>query len=102
MQNIWGLAVTALFMVISTNAQGERCKANLPDSSVYTGNCVSGIFNGKGKLVWRDGSAYEGHFNDGLMHGAGKLTHSSGWSNEGTYRDVVAGVKPLLFAAALK
>ncbi|HID39142.1 MAG TPA: hypothetical protein EYP36_06475 [Calditrichaeota bacterium] len=59
-------------------AYSESCKVTLPDSSVYSGNCKSGTFNGKGKLVWRDGTTYVGDFKEGLMHGKGIFTHISG------------------------
>ena len=48
MQNILGIGFLALILAMPVNVQGEPCEAKLPDSSVYTGNCESGLFNGKG------------------------------------------------------
>ena len=60
MQNILGIGFLVLIMAMPVNVQGESCEAKLPDSSVYTGNCESGLFNGKGKLVWRVKKGTEG------------------------------------------
>ncbi len=47
----------------------------------YTGNLVSGVRQGKGKITWYDGSTYDGEWNNGQKHGYGK----SVWANGDTY-----------------
>jgi len=48
----------------------------LPDSSIFEGEIKSGLFNGKGRLNWRNGDIYEGDFFNGLIEGHGKLVTS--------------------------
>ena len=67
-----------LVSISSAPAFAETCSAKLPDSSVYVGECENGLFNGNGKLTWRDKSYYEGSFKDGLLHGKGKYVNSKG------------------------
>lgn len=35
------------------------------DGSVYTGNWVGGLRDGKGRMTWADGAVYEGYWKDG-------------------------------------
>jgi len=47
---------------------------NLPDGSIYNGNLVNGLFEGKGKQHWSNGDTYEGEYKKGLYNGFGILT----------------------------
>jgi len=58
----------------------------LPDSSVYSGEVKNGLFNGKGKLVWRNGDEYQGNFVDGLMSGEGHKKLASGEEYTGAFK----------------
>lgn len=84
MKNIHILPVLS-FLLTSTVALAEHCEVKLPDSSVYSGNCDNGLFNGYGTLTWRSGAIYEGSFKDGLINGKGKFTHPEGWYREGDF-----------------
>lgn len=57
----------------------------LPDSSVYTGAISNGLFNGQGKLEWRNGDIYQGTFIDGLISGKGQIKNISGEEYSGDF-----------------
>ena len=76
------LYLSLIVLLISSKLSAETCTANLPDSSSYKGECMNSLFNGIGKLTWRDGSYYHGNFKDGLFQGHSKYHHNSGWSRE--------------------
>ena len=46
-------------------------KLSYYDGSVYEGQVLNGIFQGKGKYTWPNGSFYDGEFVNGEMHGNG-------------------------------
>jgi hypothetical protein len=37
------------------------------DGSVYQGNFKSGVYEGEGKLTWKNGDVYEGGWRDGKV-----------------------------------
>ncbi len=59
----------------------------LPDSALYEGDYLNGMFHGKGKLVWRNGNIYTGEFYEGLMHGHGKMKFGQGDVYIGSFKD---------------
>ncbi|MBL1276381.1 MAG: hypothetical protein COB30_009855 [Ectothiorhodospiraceae bacterium] len=63
----------------------SRITYELPDSSVYEGPIASGLFQGAGKLTWRNGNVYEGAFDKGRMSGVAKLTSNTGDVYEGEF-----------------
>ena len=77
--------LAALLCAASFNSFAETVR--LPDSGVFEGSVVNGLFEGRGTIQWRDGSQYVGEFKQGLMHGTGKYTHPAGYSYEGEYED---------------
>ena len=61
--------------------------AHLPDSAVYRGEYLDGLFHGKGELTWRNGDHYEGEFRRGLMFGKGRFEEAGGGVYEGEFRN---------------
>ena len=67
------LCVTTLFI----NAQTDSCKVLLEKiSGKYTGDCLNGLANGKGKSIGED--TYIGTFKDGFPDGKGKYIFNNG------------------------
>ena len=52
--------------------KAEKVTLHFEDDSIYTGHCIKGVPNGKGKIKYIDGSHYSGSFTRGLKHGQGK------------------------------
>jgi len=61
--------------------------AHLPDSGVYRGEYLDGLFHGQGELTWRNGYRYVGGFRRGLMSGRGRFEEAGGGIYEGEFRD---------------
>lgn len=61
--------------------------AHLPDSGVYRGDYLDGLFHGQGELRWRNGDRYVGGFRRGLMFGQGRLEEANGGVYQGEFRD---------------
>jgi len=61
-------------------------EVKLPDSSVYSGEIKEGLFNGQGKLEWRNGDVYQGAFVNGLIYGKGSIRHVSGEEYNGDFK----------------
>ena len=73
------LILFSLFCVTTQfiNAQTDSCKVLLEKiSGKYTGDCISGLANGKGKSIGED--TYIGTFKDGLPDGKGKYIFKNG------------------------
>lgn len=67
------------FLVIMPyiNAQTDSCKVLLEKiTGKYTGECLNGLANGKGKSMGED--TYTGIFKDGLPNGVGKYVYKNG------------------------
>ncbi|WP_172826958.1 hypothetical protein [Flammeovirga sp. SJP92] len=66
-----------LFITICANAQTNQCKVLLDKiAGKYTGECLNGLANGKGKAIGED--TYTGTFKDGLPDGKGKYLYKNG------------------------
>ncbi|MBK6346636.1 MAG: hypothetical protein IPN08_15455 [Bacteroidales bacterium] len=76
MKNIT-LIIILLVLRLSISAQSDSCKV-LPGkiSGIYTGKCMNGLANGKGKSIGED--TYIGTFKDGLPDGKGKYLFKNG------------------------
>ena len=66
-------------------AGDQQIQDRLPDSAVYEGEYEDGLFQGDGKLTWRNGDVYIGEFKEGLMHGDGQFDAATGDIYEGEY-----------------
>jgi hypothetical protein len=51
--------------------------------AVYEGDFVNGLWNGFGRIDWRDGSIFEGEFREGEITGNGKMIYQNGDIYEG-------------------
>jgi hypothetical protein len=66
-----------LVLTLSIRAQAESCKVLAGKiSGKYTGQCLNGLANGKGKSIGED--TYIGTFKDGLPDGKGKYLYKNG------------------------
>jgi hypothetical protein len=71
------LIIIFLVLTLSNNAQPDTCKVLLVKiSGKYTGKCLNGLANGKGKSIGED--TYIGMFKDGLPDGKGKYFYKNG------------------------
>lgn len=71
------LSTILLVLTLSINAQTDSCKVLLGKiSGKYTGKCLNGLANGKGKSIGED--TYIGIFKDGLPDGKGKYLYKNG------------------------
>jgi hypothetical protein len=70
-------AAILLVFTFTLSAQTEPCKVLLEKiSGKYTGECINGLANGKGKSIGED--IYTGNFKDGLPDGKGKYVFRNG------------------------
>ncbi|MHC1775483.1 MAG: hypothetical protein AB9834_08730 [Lentimicrobium sp.] len=77
--------IVALFLVCSINAQTDSCRVLAGKiSGTYTGKCLNGLANGKGKSSGED--TYTGNFKDGLPDGKGKYLFKNGDIYEGYWK----------------
>jgi hypothetical protein len=76
--------------IIASPTDKDFGEAQLPDSGKYQGQFKNGLFNGKGKIVWRDGSVYEGEFKNGLFEGKGVFHYKNGELYAGQFKDGLA------------
>ena len=53
----------------------EYAKVTLSDNSIYEGECINSIANGRGKRVYEDGQIDEGIFENNELCGYGKRTY---------------------------
>jgi hypothetical protein len=71
------LTIILLVLTLSINAQPDSCKVLLGKiSGKYTGKCLNGLANGKGKSIGED--IYIGIFKEGLPDGKGKYLYKNG------------------------
>lgn len=71
------LTIIFLVLTLSINAQNDSCKVLLEKiSGKYTGTCLNGLANGKGKSIGED--TYIGTFKNGLPDGKGKYLYKNG------------------------
>lgn len=79
------LIIIILFFGKSIDAQNETCKVLLEDiSGKYTGECIDGLADGKGKSIGED--TYIGDFKNGLPHGKGKYVYKNGDTFKGSWK----------------
>lgn len=57
------------------------------DKGTYEGNFHEDMFNGRGRLVWKNGDVYEGDFLNGQRTGRGVLRFANGDVYEGDFFD---------------
>ena len=50
----------------------------LDDGTLYTGQVVDSLFNGRGTCIYPDGTVYEGSWKDGMWDGQGTLRYPDG------------------------
>jgi hypothetical protein len=80
------LIIIFLFLTLSINAQTGSCKVLLEKiSGKYSGKCLNGLANGKGKSIGED--TYIGNFKDGLPDGKGKYVYKNGDNFFGYWKD---------------
>ena len=109
MNRIFLYSLLAIFLPAiaqKADAQTDTCKVLMNEiSGTYTGKCLNGLANGKGKSVGKD--TYTGSFKDGLPDGKGKYEYSNGdvfdgtWSNglkngKGKFQYTLGGKKMML------
>ncbi|PKP27440.1 MAG: hypothetical protein CVU06_01995, partial [Bacteroidetes bacterium HGW-Bacteroidetes-22] len=76
------LTIIILVLTLSINAQSDSCNVLLEKiSGRYTGKCLDGLANGKGKSIGED--TYIGTFKDGLPNGKGKYLYKNGDTFQG-------------------
>jgi len=95
--------IIALFLVHGAFTQTDTCRVLAGKiSGTYTGKCLNGLANGKGKSTGED--TYTGNFKDGLPDGKGKYLFKNGdyfqgyWKNgqkdgKGEFEYTLAGKK---------
>jgi hypothetical protein len=68
---------------------GDKCRARLPDGSVYEGAMRHGANHGPGRLALPDGTEYEGEWAHGRLHGDSCRCHrpTAGETFVGAWRD---------------
>jgi len=82
------ISVLATFTILlAVNVCAETTDIHLPDSSVYRGELKNGVFDGKGKLTWRNGQEYTGDFKNGMMNGVGVFNLSNGSRYRGEFAE---------------
>lgn len=75
-----------IFSITASSALAGTCKVNDQDiSGDYSGGCVNGFANGKGKAIGRD--TYIGNFKQGNKNRSGIYTWASGDRYEGEWKD---------------
>lgn len=60
---------------------------NLPDGSIYIGDCFNGKPHGKGTLTNPDGGKYVGEFREGRIYGQGTMIEVGEWSLTGFWQN---------------
>ena len=58
-----------------------------PDGSIYTGDFVSGLADGTGKIIYPDGSSYEGGWSAGVIEGEGTAIYANGVTYKGSFQN---------------
>ena len=66
---------------------GKGILENYEDNSIYEGEIVFGIKEGKGKIKFNDGTLYEGDFKNDEFDGFGKIIYEDGNSYEGEFKN---------------
>lgn len=75
-----------LVFTLSITAQTDSCKVLLKKiSGEYTGKCLNGLANGKGKSTGED--TYTGTFKDGLPDGKGNYLYKNGDLFQGYWKN---------------
>ncbi len=78
--------IIVLFLALSTIAQTDSCRVLAGKiSGTYTGNCLNGLANGKGKSIGED--TFTGNFKDGLPDGKGKYLFKNGDIFQGYWKN---------------
>ena len=70
------------------NSVLEVVRERYSDGSIYEGQKLNGLRNGKGKFFYADGGIYDGLWKSGYMNGYGVLYYASGKiAYEGEWRN---------------
>lgn len=78
--------IIALFLAHCTIAQTDSCRVLAGKiSGTYSGKCLNGLANGKGKSIGED--TYTGNFKDGLPDGKGKYIFKNGDIFQGYWKN---------------
>ncbi len=72
---------------VVNNVPNGKGKMTFTSGSVYEGDFVNGKYEGKGKYIFNNGDIYEGGFVNGKRSGKGKFTFTSGKVQEGDWED---------------
>ena len=72
---------------VVNNVPNGKGKMTFTTGTVYEGDFVNGKYEGKGKYTFSNGDFYEGDFVNGKRSGKGKLTYKSGKVLEGDWED---------------
>ena len=76
---------------VQASADEESSKTlgpfELSDGSVYQGQMLNGLREGRGKQQWADGSFYDGYWKNNYADGFGRLIHSDGEMYEGEWKN---------------
>lgn len=72
---------------LETNVRKGFGRQKYEDGSVYEGNWLNSLHNGKGRLTLPNSDFYSGEFVEGEAHGFGMFCHSSGSVYEGFWKD---------------
>ncbi|MCB0708408.1 MAG: WG repeat-containing protein [Chitinophagaceae bacterium] len=72
---------------VVNNVPNGKGKMTFTSGTVYEGDFVNGKYEGKGKYTFSNGDFYEGGFVNGKRSGKGKLTYTSGKVLEGDWKD---------------
>ncbi|MCO5285324.1 MAG: WG repeat-containing protein [Chitinophagaceae bacterium] len=72
---------------VVNNVPNGKGKMTFTTGTVYEGDFVNGKYEGKGKYTFSNGDFYEGDFANGKRSGKGKLTYKSGKVLEGDWED---------------
>ena len=78
--------VALLLAACAAQAAPNASSVRLPDGGVYTGEIVSGLLNGSGRIEWPNGNWLKGRFKDGLAEGPGEQQFADGTYYQGTFR----------------
>jgi len=87
----WAISFNALAvknnLIFANVPDGEMITISLPNGAIYEGPVVSKLFEGKGKLTWRNGDKFEGEFYQGQMNGQGELNTNTGDKYVGEFKN---------------
>lgn len=69
------------------NKKKGKGKVQYPDGSTYEGDFDNDLYDGQGKLHWKQGYKYTGQWKQGRMDGEGKFKHYDGHILQGVFNN---------------